>query len=198
MIQSNLKQLMFERDKLEDITNVLHDGGTILYPTDTIWGIGCDATNADAVHKIFALKKREITKPFVLLVDSLDMLQNYVVHLHPRIETLLLYHTKPLTVIYEEGKNLPDISVAADRSVAVRVVLDSFCKELIGKFGKPLIATSANVSDQPFPANFGGISSDILCGVDYVVKWKQGEKKQNEPSVIVRLSDKEDLIFIRE
>ena len=198
MIQSNLKQLMFERDKLEKITDILDEGGTILYPTDTIWGIGCDATNEGAVHKIFALKNREITKPFLLLVDSLDMLKNYVVHLHPRIETLLLFHTKPLTVVYEEGKNLPDISVAADRSVAIRVVQDSFCKELIGKFGKPLIATSANLSDQPYPANYGSISSDILSGVDYVVKWKQGEKIQNEPSVIVRLSDKEELIFLRE
>ena len=198
MLQSNLKQLMFERDKLENITKVLDEGGTILYPTDTIWGIGCDATNSAAVHKIFTLKNRAITKPFVLLVDSLEMLSNYVAHVHPRIETLLLYHTKPLTVIYEEGKNLPDISVAADRSVAIRVVLDSFCKELIGKFGKPLIATSANVSDQPFPANFGGISSDILSGVDYVVKWKQGEKTQSEPSVIVKLSEKEELIFLRE
>jgi len=198
MLQPNIKQLMFERDKLEDITKVLQDGGTILYPTDTIWGIGCDATNAEAVHKIFTLKNREITKPFVLLVDSIEMLTNYVVHLHPRIETLLMHHTKPVTVIYDEGKNLPDISVAADRSVAVRVVLDTFCKELIGKFGKPLVATSANVSNQPFPANFGGISSDILSGVDYVVKWKQGEKIQSQPSVIVKLSEKEELIFLRE
>lgn len=198
MIQSNLKQLMFERDNLDKITNVLEEGGTILYPTDTIWGIGCDATNASAVKKIFSLKNRPIHKPFVLLVDSIDMLRDYVAHLHPRIETLLMYHVKPLTVVYEEGKNLPDISVAADRSVAIRVVVDSFCKELIGKFGKPLVATSANVSDQPFPANFGGISSDILRGVDYVVKWKQGDKMQNQPSVIVKLSDKEELIFLRD
>ena len=198
MIRSNLKQLMFERDNLQDITNVLERGGTILYPTDTIWGIGCDATNEEAVKKIFTLKKRSLSKPFVLLVDSIEMLQNYIVHLHPRIETLMLYHVRPLTVVYEEGKNLPDISISADRSVAIRVVQDNFCKEIIGKFGKPLIATSANVSDQPFPSNFGGISSDIIIGVDYVCKWKQDSKMQNEPSVIVRLGDKEELDFIRE
>lgn len=198
MIQSNLKQLMFERDNLEKITHVLDQGGTILYPTDTIWGIGCDATNEEAVKKIYTLKNRNLSKPFVLLVDSIDMLRDYVVHLHPRIETLLLYHVKPLTVVYDEGKNLPNISMAENRSVAIRVVLDKFCKEIIGAYGKPLVATSANVSNQPFPANFGGISSDILSGVDYVCKWKQDSKMQNEPSVIVRLGDKEELEFLRE
>jgi len=197
MMQTDLKQLMFGKDKLERINTVLEDGGLILYPTDTIWGIGCDATNPVAVQRIFNLKQRPTSKPFVLLVDSIEMLKNYVEQIHPRIETLLLHHVQPLTVVYNRGKNLPDISMATNRSVAIRVVMDSFCKELIGQFGKPLIASSANMSDRPFPANFGGISSDVITGVDYVVKWKQGEKKLNQPSVIAKLSDKGEMEFIR-
>ncbi len=197
MMQTDLKQLMFGKDNLERINTVLDEGGLILYPTDTIWGIGCDATNSAAVQKVFDLKQRPTSKPFVLLVDSIEMLKDYVEQVHPRVETLLLHHVQPLTVVYEKGKNLPDISMAANRSVAIRVVMDAFCKELIGRFGKPLVASSANISDRPFPANFGGISSDVITGVDYVVKWKQGEKKLNQPSVIAKLSDKGEFDFLR-
>lgn len=198
MMQTDLKQLMFGKDNLERIIDVLNDDGLILYPTDTIWGIGCDATNAQAVQRIFNLKQRPSNKPFVLLVDSIEMLKDYVEQVHPRIETLLLHHLKPLTVVYDQAKNLPEISYAKEGSVAIRVTMDSFSKELISQFGKPLIATSANVSDRPFPANFGGISSDVITGVDYVVKWKQGEKKIGAPSVIARLGDKQELEFLRE
>jgi len=110
MMQTDLKQLMFGKDNLEKIVDVLTTGGLVLYPTDTIWGIGCDATQQEAVQKIFDLKKRPNDKPFVLLVDSIEMLKNYVEHIHPRIETLLMYHTKPLTVVYDQAKNLPTIS----------------------------------------------------------------------------------------
>lgn len=198
MMQTDLKQLMFGKDNLETITSVLSDGGLILYPTDTIWGVGCDATNPEAIQKIFDLKNNSHHNPFVLLVDSLTMLKNYVEHVHPRIETLLIHHMRPLTMIYDQAKNLPPIACAQDGSVAIRIVLDSFCRELIGRYGKPLVATSANVGDRPFPANFGGISSDIIMGMDYVVKWKQGEKKLSQPSVIAKMSEKEELIFLRE
>ena len=198
MMQTDLQQLMFGKDNLEIITSTLESGGLILYPTDTIWGIGCDATNEDAVQRIFDLKKRPYDKPFVLLVNSIEMLKNYVEHVHPRIETLLMHHLQPLTMIYDQAKNLPPISYAREGSVAIRVVQDSFCRELIAQFGKPLIASSANITDKPFPANFGGISSDVITGVDYVVKWKQSEKKISQPSVIAKFSEKEELIFLRE
>ena len=198
MTKTDLKQLMFGKDNIHTITSTLEDGGLILYPTDTIWGIGCDATNPKAVQRIFDLKQRPLDKPFVLLVDSMEMLENYVDQVHPRISTLLMYHTHPLTVVYPKAKNLPAISYDKSGSVAIRVVMDSFCKELIGHFGKPLIASSANVSNQPFPANFGAISSDIIIGVNYVVKWKQSEKQLNQPSSIAKLSDKEELLFLRE
>ena len=198
MMQTDLQQLMFGKDNLETITTTLENGGLILYPTDTIWGIGCDATNEDAIQRIFDLKQRPYDKPFVLLVNSIDMLKNYVEHVHPRVETLLMHHVQPLTMIYDQAKNVPPISHSSDGSVAIRVVQDSFCKELIGQFGKPLIASSANISDKPFPANFGGISSAVITGVDYVVKWKQSEKKLSQPSVIAKFSKKEELIFLRE
>jgi L-threonylcarbamoyladenylate synthase len=198
MMQTDLQQLMFGKDNLETITTTLENSGLILYPTDTIWGIGCDATNEDAVQRIFDLKERPYDKPFVLLVNSIEMLKNYVEHVHPRIETLLMHHLQPLTMIYDRAKNLPPISHDKNGSVAIRVVQDSFCKELIGQFGKPLIASSANINDKPFPANFGGISSDVITGVDYVVKWKQSEKKLGQPSVIAKFSEKEELIFLRE
>ena len=124
------------------------------------------------------------------------MLKDYVTNLHPRIETLLEFHTRPLTVIYE-GCRLPQICEASSGGFAVRVACDNFCKELIGRFGKPIIASSANVIGAAYPANFGEIRSDILSGVNYVVKWKQGEKKRKEPSVIVRLAENEELEFLR-
>ena len=166
MMKTDFQQLIFGKDNLGNITTILESGGLILYPTDTIWGIGCDATNEKAVQSIFDLKKRSYDKPFVLLVNSIEMLKNYVEVVHPKIETLLMHHVQPLTMIYDHAK--------------------------------PLIASSANISDKPFPANFGGISSDVITGVDYVVKWKQSEKKLSQPSVIAKFSEKEELTFLRE
>ena len=144
-MQTDLQQLMFGKDNLETITATLEDGGLILYPTDTIWGIGCDATNPEAVQKIFDLKNRSHDNPFVILVNSIAMLKEYVEHVHPRIETLLIHHVQPLTMIYDQAKNLPSIACSKEGSVAIRVVQDSFCRELISQFGKPLIASSANI-----------------------------------------------------
>ena len=183
---------------LEPILACLENGGTILYPTDTIWGLGCDATNAEAVAKIYELKGRQPDKPYVLLVSSIEMLKEYVERIHPRVETLLLFHERPLTVIYEKAKNLPAISTGSDGSVAIRVTHDPFCKELIETFGKPIVSTSANVSDEPFPNHFGEISSAIIVGVDYVVKHRTMDKDMNQPSVIARMDENEELEFLRE
>lgn len=180
-----------------EILNILNNKGVILFPTDTIWGIGCDATQEDAVKKVYDIKNRDINKPLIVLVSSLEMLKDYVESIHPKIETLLMFHERPLTVIYEEGKNLAANVIAKDGSIGIRVVLDEFCKSLIEAFGKPLVSTSANISGQPFPRNFGEISSDILEQVDYVVKIRQNEKSLNTPSIVVKLDDKEELFFIR-
>ena len=198
MTKTNLNTIPMENDHLEDIIAVLESGGIILYPTDTIWGIGCDATNPEAVRKVFELKKRDISKPFILLVDSIDRLHEYVEHVHPRIENLLTYHTRPLTVIYPQAKNLPPISREANGSVAIRVALEGFPQRLLKSFKKPLISTSANISNDPFPAHFGEISSAVIEGVDYVVKSQQFDKNTGEPSVIVKIDDNGELFFIRE
>jgi L-threonylcarbamoyladenylate synthase len=170
---------MFENEKFDEILTVIRNGEVILYPTDTIWGIGCDATNEKAVERIIDIKSRRSDKGFVVLVDSIEMLKKFVKHVHPRVETLISFHERPLTVIYDEGKG-------------------PFCRELIKQFGKPLVSTSANISGEPFPAHFGEISSEIFEKVDFVVKYKQDSKDQGEPSVIVRLNEQEELDFIRE
>ncbi len=180
------------------LLQVLEKGGLILFPTDTIWGIGCDATNVNAVEKVYELKQRPSSKPLIVLVDSITMLREYVSHLHPKIETLLEYHQRPLTVIYDKGVGIAPNAMAKDGSVGIRMVTDSFCKDIITNFGKPIIATSANVSEKPFPGNFGEITSDIIQGVDFVARIRQSEKNINEPSVIVRLDDNGELIFLRE
>ena len=189
---------MVNHYELEPILACLENGGTILFPTDTIWGIGCDATNADAVEEVYRLKQRERNKPFVLLVSSIDMLKQYVEHVHPRVETLLLYHQRPLTIIYEKAKNLPPNAYHDAGSVAIRIPSDPFCLELVESFGKPLVASSANISNEPFPNHFGEISSSVIIGVDYVVKHRQMDKNMNNPSVIAKMGESGELEFFRE
>lgn len=186
-------------DLSETVKTLVH-GGLILYPTDTIWGIGCDATNEAAVRKVYELKKRDFNKSFVILAASIDMIKQYVEHLHPRLETLLTYHRRPLTVVYDKAKNLPPNVTAPDGSIAIRIPHDGLCRQLINDFGKPLVATSANISSEPFPGHFGEISSEVIQGVDHVVKYQQHNKQAGTPSVIVKLGDpiKGDIIFLRE
>ncbi len=198
MTNTNVKSILFEQDSIEDIITILKSGGLILYPTDTIWGVGCDATNPVAVRRLYNLKKRELSRPFAILVDSIAMLKKYVKHVHPRIETLLAYHTRPLTIIFDQAVNLPEVLVSDDKSIAVRIVQDDFCKKLIATLDAPLVATSANISDEPYPANFGEISSEVISGVDYVAKLRRHEKTLGEPSVIVKVNEEGEMEFIRE
>lgn len=197
---ANETDCMTDDYKLNPIQTTLNEGGLILYPTDTIWGIGCDATNPEAVEKVYELKNRDRSKPFVLLVSSIDMLKNYVEHVHPRVETLLTHHLQPLTFIYDKAQNLPDCVLGPGGSVAIRIPQDDYCKTLIEEFGKPLVATSANISDEPFPRYFGEISSQVIQGVDFVEKHRQGDKTMGAPSVIAKLSDpvKAELVFLRD
>ena len=189
---------MIQNYQLDDAIAQLESGGLILYPTDTIWSIGCDATNPAAVEKLTSLKQRNSDKPFILLADSLDMVRQYVDHVHPRIETLLHYHVRPLTMIYENGVNLPLNVLNDQQEVAFRIPMDDFCKSLIRNFGRPIIASAAKVEGAPYPKYFGEISSAILQGVDSVVKYRQTDRKVGLPSVIAKLSEKEELEFLRE
>jgi len=189
--------IMHDQD-LEEAIAILDQGGTILFPTDTIWGIGCDACNPDAIQKVYELKNRDTSKPFILLVDSIEMLKNYVKHLHPKLETLMVHHVRPLTVVHNKAKNLPKNAVAEDGSVAIRVPQDDFCRYLIRAFGKPIVATSANISNEPFPNNFSEVSKAVKKKVDYISNHRQNEGSLNDPSVIVKLSPREELVFLRE
>jgi L-threonylcarbamoyladenylate synthase len=188
---------MFGKDNLDEIIDILDEGGIILYPTDTIWGIGCDSFNKNAIEKVYKIKNRPAHKPLSILVDSIDMLKNYVPEIHPKVETLIAYHERPLTIIYENAKKLPENLVSVDGSIAIRIVKDPFCIALIRRFGRPIVSTSANVSGEPFPINFGQISSEIISQSDYVVKHRQDDKSEGEPSVMIRLSPKAELIFVR-
>ena len=192
--------MITEKVKLEvkKTLEYLEKGKIILYPTDTIWGIGCDATNDKAVEKLYQLKQRQPTKGFVVLVSSIEMLKDYVAHLHPRMQTLLEYHNRPLTMIIDGPKQLAPTVGSAENNVAIRLVRDEFCRQLIEAYGRPLVATAACIGDAPRPANFGAISSEVLSKVDYVVKVRQNDTVEKEPSVIVRVDAEGEMTFVRE
>lgn len=175
----------FQQD-LDRSLAALRAGGLILYPTDTIWGIGCDATDAAAVSKIFDLKQRAESKSLIILVaDKKDILR-YTSQPDLRIFDYLHTVTKPTTVIYEGAMGLADNLVSADGTVAIRLVNDPFCKHLIKRLRKPLVSTSANISGRPAPENFSGIDQDIKAGVDFIVRHRQDDLAIRAPSAIVR------------
>ncbi len=186
------------RDDISEIASLLQKGSIICYPTDTIWGIGCDALHEASVERISSIKGRTPEKGYVLLVSSIEMLKRFVPKMPPRLETLLSHHTRPLTMIYSDSVGLPAWVKAPDGSVAIRVASDEFCCELIEAFGNPIVSTSANKSGVPFPPTFGGISSEILAAVDYVVKYRQDDKEPGEPSPIAKLDRYQELEFLRE
>ncbi|HRH67831.1 MAG TPA: L-threonylcarbamoyladenylate synthase, partial [Bacteroidia bacterium] len=162
--------------EIKNALNVLKQGGIILYPTDTVWGIGCDATNAMAVEKIYKLKNRTDQKSMILLVDNENRLDAYVEKIPETAWALIEYADKPLTIVYDKGKNLPSILLPKDGSIAIRVTRDDFCRMLAQRLRKPLVSTSANISGKPHAASFQEIDEKILSGVDYIVDWKQHEK----------------------
>ena len=176
---------------------VLKKGGLILYPTDGVWGIGCDATNPEAVNRIYSLKQRPDSKSMIVLLDSERRLLSYVQSVPDAAWDLIEYSEKPLTIIYDNGKNLAFNVIAQDGSVGIRITKDRFCQHLIERFRKPLVATSANTSGQPSPANFSNIEPAIVEGVDYVVNLRQNEQAVASPSTIIRLKDNGEIQFIR-
>lgn len=181
----------------EHILTTLRNGGSILYPTDTIWGIGCDATNAEAVERVFEIKNRPGHKALVLLVADTEMLRQYIEVLHPRLETLMLFNKRPLTIIYDGARNLPENVLGGGTTVAIRIPNDDFCKELIAALGRPIVSTSANISGEPFPSFFGEISSEIIENVDAIAQHRRWDKTPSQPSVIARMDDRDELEFLR-
>jgi L-threonylcarbamoyladenylate synthase len=175
----------FEND-IAICLDVLHNGGLILYPTDTVWGIGCDATNAKAVEKVFELKKRPAQKALVVLVADEREILKYVAAPDLEVFDYLQLTKKPTTVIYEGAIGLAENLVAADGSIAIRISQEPFCKHLIKRFRKPVVSTSANISGQPVPALFSTIPVEIKNGVDYIVRYKQNDQTIHEPSSIIK------------
>ena len=184
--------------EIDQIVSILQEGGTILYPTDTTWGLGCDATNSLAVSHLFKIKTPTRQLPTIVLVDGFSMLHKYVEEVHPRVETLLSYHQRPLTVVYDKGRYLASELLGDGGSVAIRMTLDPFCKEIISELGKPIVATAANYGDFAYPSKFEDVSAEFVRRVNYVVRYKQDEVSRETPSVIVRLTDRAELDFIRE
>jgi L-threonylcarbamoyladenylate synthase len=170
---------------IDNCLRVLHSGGIILYPTDTIWGIGCDATNMQAVEKIIALKQRPKSKSFVVLVaDERDVLK-YVAAPDLAVFDYLQQAHKPTTVIYENALGLAENVLGDDGSVAIRICNDEFCHHLIKRFRKPVVSTSANISGEPPPSIFAEVGNDIKKGVDYVVGYRQDDVERAQPSAII-------------
>jgi L-threonylcarbamoyladenylate synthase len=187
---------LFENDIVNCI-ETLKSGGTILYPTDTIWGIGCDATDEKAVEKIYKIKNRPDSKSMIILVaDERDILQ-YVSSPDLAVFDFLEEQTRPTTIIFEGAVGLPDNLVAEDGSVAIRIVQDEFCRHLIKRFRKPLVSTSANISGQPSPKSFSEISEQIKNSVDYIVKWRQDDVTESLPSQIIKWDNDGTVTIIR-
>jgi len=184
-------------DDLSKIITVLEEGGIIIYPTDTIWGIGCDAFNENAIKKIYSIKEREPDKPFIVLVSDLDMLKRYVGTIHPRIESLLFYHEKPVTVIYRNVPGFPSVLYGEKKSVAVRVVKDKYCQEFIHTFGKPVVSTSVNRSGEEAPQHFKDIHPDLLSQADFVSNYRRNDHTPAKASAIVSFNSSGKLKFLR-
>jgi len=175
----------FEMD-VERSIEVMQEGGIILYPTDTIWGIGCDATQEKPVRRIFDLKQREDSKSMIILVaEEKDILQ-YVAAPDLAVFDFIEKQTRPTTIIFEHAIGLPDNLVSSDGSIAIRIVQDSFCRHLIKRLRKPIVSTSANISGQPSPQHFKNVSNEIKKGVDYIVKWRQNDLSSSQPSQIIK------------
>ena len=172
---------------LEACLRVLREGGLILYPTDTIWGIGCDATNVAAVERVYALKHRSDAKSLIVLLDSADHLDHYVVDVPPMAHDLMEVAVKPLTIVYEGAYNLATNVLGENESVGIRVPADSFCRALCAAFGRPIVSTSANLSGAPAPACFAEVDKAILEGVDYVVRYRQDDATRHASSNIILL-----------
>jgi L-threonylcarbamoyladenylate synthase len=186
----------FEKD-IEPCLKVLKEGGIILYPTDTIWGIGCDAKNENAVRKIYQLKKRSESKAMiVLLADQRDLLQ-YVATLDLGVFDYLDTVTRPTTIVYDGAIHLAENLVHSDGSAAIRIVKDEFCRDLVLRFRKPIVSTSANISGDPSPGSYDEITDAVKKGVDYIVQYKRNDQRQAQLSSVVKWKNGGGITVIR-
>jgi len=176
------------QNEIKNALKVLKNGGLILYPTDTVWGIGCDASNPEAVKKVYKLKQREDSKALICLVADDRMLKKYAKKIPEAAFSIIDVSEKPITIIYDDAQNLASNLIADDGSIAIRIPDDEFCYQLSRKLNNAIVSTSANISEQPTPKSFKEIAPAILKGVDYVVNLHH-EKICNKPSSIIKLSN---------
>ena len=190
--------LLAVKNEIKRCVEILEKEGVILYPTDTIWGIGCDATNPRAVEKIYRLKRRVESKSLIILLADMKEISKYVKIVPDIAKDLIRNVESPLTIIYPNAQNLPKNIIAEDNSIAIRIVKNEFCKGLIRAFGKPIVSSSANISDEPTPMVFKFISKEILDHVDYVVQLYQDVLQEVKPSRIIKLKENGEFQIIRQ
>ena len=186
------------KEDIRRAPDVLNKGGVILYPTDTIWGIGCDATNEEAVSRVYAIKRRTDAKALITLVDSEAKIQGYVREIPDVAWQLIDCSTRPLTIIYDGARHLAPNLLAEDGSVAIRLTREAFSRELCLRFHRPIVSTSANLSGEPSPATFDDISEDIKQAVDYVCTSRRDDRTPARPSSIIKLAANGEVKIIRE
>ena len=185
-------------EDIKQAADVLKKGGVILYPTDTIWGLGCDASNAEAVKKIYRIKQRDDQKSMLVLLDTADKLLNYVAEVPEIAWDIIEVSNKPLTIVFPGAMNLASNLPAEDGTIGIRITRDEFCCRLIRTLGKPLVSTSANISGKPWPVDFNKIDPEIKNAVDYSVKYRQDDTKPGKPSGIIMLGVNGEVKVIRE
>lgn len=188
----------YAHDDLKKALEVLKSGGIILYPTDTVWGLGCDATNADAVARIYKLKGRPSTKQMLVLIDGPARLSAYLREVPPLAWDLTDLSTKPLTIIYPGARNIAQALISPEGNIGIRVTQELFSQALCARLRKPVVSTSANISNKPTPRIFSEIEDVIINGVDYVVQYRQNDNQVHKPSGIIQLGLSGEIKIIRE
>lgn len=188
---------MKQQEDIQKAIEVMRRGGVILYPTDTVWGIGCDATNADAVRKVYEIKQRDDSKALICLVDSDARLQRYVRNVPNVAWDLMDAVVKPTTVILDNAVNLAENLIAADGSIGLRITKEPFSHELCYRFQKPIVSTSANISGNPPAQNYCDIDPALLEAVDYVCESRRDEKKPHKPSSVIKISADGEVKILR-
>lgn len=185
-------------DDIRAALEVLQKGGVILYPTDTVWSLGCDATNEEAVKKLYSIKQRDASENMLVLMENAALLDRYVEEVPEIAYDLIELTDKPLSIIYDGARNLVKNLIASDGSIGIRITAEAFSAELVRRFKKPIVSTSANWSGKTAPANFHEIPQEIIAAVDYVVKYRQNETQKGHPSSIMKLGRGGEIKIIRE
>ncbi len=185
------------QEDIKKALEVLQNGGVILYPTDTIWGLGCDATNEVAIKKVYEIKRRADSKSMLVLMENINLLDRYIEEVPEIAYDLIEVADKPMTIIYPRAKNLAPNLIAQDGTIGIRITTEEFTRQLIQRFRKPIVSTSANISGLPSPATFAEVSGEIRHAVDYIVSYRQDDVTPASPSSIIKLGTGGEIEIIR-